>query len=65
MRINFDRFSVNRDVPLPEREQREPDTAHTGLVINCDGENHWDSNGNWVERCPDAGTWPRNEDQAS
>lgn len=30
--------------------------------ITCDGENHYDSNGNWIESCPEAGTWPEGKE---
>jgi len=26
-------------------------------TIRCDGENHHDSDGNWIEACPENGTW--------
>lgn len=36
------------------------DTEHNDGVI-CDGENHYDSNGRWIESCPETGTWPPEE----
>ncbi len=30
----------------------------TDETITCDGENHYDADGNFIEPCPEAGTWP-------
>jgi len=30
----------------------------TNDTITCDGTNHYDSNGSFIESCPEAGSWP-------
>jgi len=29
--------------------------------IDCDGINHYDSDGNFIESCPEAGTWTKED----
>lgn len=33
---------------------------NNGQII-CDGKDHYDENGNWIESCPENGTWPNEE----
>ena len=34
-------------------------------VCSCDGENHYDSQNNFIESCPEAGTFPNEDEENS